>query len=100
MPMKSSVFMQQAVEKSLKAWITLVGGTFGFTHDLEVLLTHLKQLGEETDRFSDLIEHSAFAVQFRYTELDTDDVPLERPVIISNVTGLFDHVQLLLESTR
>lgn len=91
---------QQAVEKSLKAWITLVGGTFGFTHDLEVLLTHLKQLGEETDSFSDLIELSAFAVQFRYTELDTDDVPLDRPVIVSKVTELFDHVQLLLVSTR
>lgn len=91
---------QQAVEKSLKAWITLVGGTFGLTHDLEVLLTHLKQLGEETDRFSDLIELSAFVVQFPYTELDADDVPLDRPVIVGKVTGLFDHVQLLLESAR
>jgi len=57
---------QQAVEKSLKAWITLTGGIFGFTHDLEMLLMQLKQLGVDTDRFADLIEFSAFAVQFRY----------------------------------
>lgn len=38
---------QQAVEKSLKAWITLAGGTYGFTHDIELLLMHLKQLGAD-----------------------------------------------------
>jgi HEPN domain-containing protein len=87
---------QQVVEKSLKAWITLAGGTFGFTHDIELLLMYLKQLGVGTDRFSDLIELSAFAVQFRYTELDTDDVPLDRPLIVCKVTELFNFVQTLM----
>lgn len=89
---------QQAVEKTLKAWITLAGGTFGFTHDLELLLTHLHQLGVDAECFSGLIELSAFAVQFRYTELDLDDVPLDRTATICNVTELFDHVQMLMES--
>jgi hypothetical protein len=87
---------QQAVEKSLKVWITLAGGIFGFTHDLEMLLMQLKQLGVNADRFSDLIELSAFAVQFRYAELDLDDAPLDRPDIIHKVSDLFDHVQTLL----
>lgn len=29
---------QQAVEKSLKAWIAAIGGTFPLTHDLRLLL--------------------------------------------------------------
>ncbi|MEI6208097.1 MAG: HEPN domain-containing protein [Desulfuromonadales bacterium] len=91
---------QQAVEKSLKAWITVVGDAFGFTHDIELLLMHLKRLGVDADRFSDLIELSAFAVQFRYAELDVDDVPLDRYSIISKVTDLFSHVQTMLEEAN
>jgi len=88
---------QQAVEKLLKAWITLAGGTFGFTHDLELLLSHLKQLGDDADRFADLIELTAFAVQFRYTEIDLDDALLDRPATIRKITELFEHVQSLME---
>lgn len=87
---------QQAVEKSLKAWITAAGDMFGFSHDIEMLLMHLKRLGVDADRFSDLIELSAFAVQFRYVELDRDDAPLDRSEIIHKVTDLFNHVQTLL----
>lgn len=36
---------QQAVEKSLKAWITVVGGSYGFVHDIHVLLLNLRELG-------------------------------------------------------
>ncbi|MEI6214142.1 MAG: HEPN domain-containing protein [Desulfuromonadales bacterium] len=91
---------QQAVEKSLKAWITLAGGIFGFTHDLEMLLMQLKQLGVDADRFSDLIELSAFAVQFRYAELDLDDVPFDRFDTICKISELFNHVQTLLETAN
>lgn len=89
---------QQVVEKSLKAWITLAGGTFGFTHDLELLLAHLKQLGVDAGRYSDLIEFAAFAVQFRYTEIDLNDALLDRIDTIRKVTELFEHVQALIES--
>lgn len=36
---------QQAVEKSLKAWITAIGGSYGYVHDLRILLLALKELG-------------------------------------------------------
>jgi HEPN domain-containing protein len=89
---------QQSIEKLLKAWITLAGGTFGFIHDLELLLSHLKRLGVDSDRFSPLIEFAAYAVQFRYTEIDLEDAPLDRPETIRKITELFEHVQMLMAS--
>ena len=77
----------------------MAGGTFGFTHDLELLLSHLKQLGADTGRFSDMVELAAFAVQFRYTGIELDDAPLDRPETIRKVTELYEHVQLLFQGT-
>ena len=89
---------QQSIEKSLKAWIILAGGAFGFIHDLELLLLHLRRLGVDSDRFSLLIEFAAYAVQFRYAEIDLDDAPLDRPETIRKITELFEHVQTLMAS--
>jgi len=33
---------QQAVEKALKAWITAIGGSYGFVHDLRILFLTLR----------------------------------------------------------
>jgi HEPN domain-containing protein len=40
---------QQAVEKSLKAWIALLGGQYPFVHDLDALLNTLQKLGADVD---------------------------------------------------
>lgn len=45
---------QQAVEKSLKAWIAVAGGTFGRIHDLSQLFGLLEDLGCEICRFEEL----------------------------------------------
>ena len=37
-------------------------------------------------------------VQFRYTEIDLDDAPLDRPETIRKITELFEHVQTLIAS--
>lgn len=34
-------FVQQAAEKGLKAWLTLLGDVYPFTHDLGLLLQRL-----------------------------------------------------------
>ena len=58
---------QQAVEKALKAWLTLVGVEYPRTHDLEELLELLEEHAEPIlDAFYDLIDLTDFAVQFRY----------------------------------
>lgn len=91
---------QQAVEKTLKAWITLAGGSFGFIHDLERLLLELEQLGCDSSRFENLVELAPFAVQFRYGEMDREDTPLDRADILCRVEELYVHVQSLLETNH
>ena len=42
---------QQTAEKALKAWISALGGKYGFTHDLGLLLVSLKALGVDCSAF-------------------------------------------------
>lgn len=90
---------QQAVEKSLKAWIALAGGGFGFTHDLERLFLELEGLGCNAAPFESLVELTAFAVQFRYDEMGREDAPLERADILRRAEALYAHVRSLLEGS-
>jgi len=87
---------QQAVEKSLKAWISVAGGTYGFTHDLERLILELEQLGCDVTAFEDLTELSAFAVQFRYETMDQEEPHIARADILRKVEALYEHVQSAL----
>ena len=58
---------QQAVEKALKAWLSLVGANYPKIHDLEELFALLTDHGESVpDQFRTLINLNDFAVQFRY----------------------------------
>jgi HEPN domain-containing protein len=58
--------LQQAIEKSLKAWLALRGVDYPRTHDLNPLLGLLEDQGESIERFWSLLELNPFAVQFRY----------------------------------
>lgn len=84
---------QQAVEKSLKAWITAIGGTYGFSHDLRVLFLTLRELGCDIENFRHLIMLNPFAAQLRYEPLETVDEPLNRPALRKEVQELHVHVQ-------
>ena len=84
---------QQAVEKSLKAWISVIGGTYSFTHDLWVLLMTLQELGCDIVKFKHLIMLSPFAAQLLYEPLETVDEPLDRPALRTQIQELHDHVQ-------
>lgn len=84
---------QQTVEKSLKAWITVIGGTYGFIHDLRVLFLTLRELGCDIEKFRHLIVLTPFAAQLRYEPLETVDEPLNRTEVRREVQGLYDHVQ-------
>lgn len=84
---------QQAVEKSLKAWITAIGGTYGFIHDLRVLFLTLRELGCDIEKFRHLIMLNPFAAQLRYEPLETVDEPLDRPKLRKEVQEFHDHVQ-------
>jgi HEPN domain-containing protein len=88
---------QQAVEKSLKAWITVIGGAYNFTHDLWILLMTLRELGCDIERFKQLIRLNPFAAQLRYEPLETVDEPLGRPELQKEVQELYNHVQTAVE---
>jgi HEPN domain-containing protein len=87
---------QQAIEKTLKAWISLAGGTYTRNHDLSMLMLSLRNLGCDIESLKDLISLNAFAAHFRYEVLETDDEPLDRQEIRSRVQHTFDFVQNVL----
>jgi len=55
---------QQAVEKSLKAWIASLGVEFPKTHDISYLLSLLEGQGISIEYYNDLIEYTSFAVHY------------------------------------
>lgn len=81
--------VQQAVEKSLKAWLCIRDIAYPPTHDLARLLTLLENAGADVEQFWPLIQFTIFTVQARYEEGLADlDEPLERVVEIENVRTL------------
>ena len=90
---------QQAVEKSLKAWLSLIGVDFPLIHDLEELFALLKDQGQAVpDIFQSLVDLTDFSVQFRYdTYIDFED-ELDRDEIIQKVQNFVDHVEQLLNN--
>lgn len=91
---------QQAVEKSLKAWITAAGGSYGFIHDLRVLLLTLREMGCDIEQFRHLIMLTPFAAQLRYEPMETIDAPLDRPALRQQVQALHDHVQSAIAAAK
>ena len=71
---------QQAVEKCLKAILTLRGVPYERTHDLSALVGLIEDQGLQIP--SEMIEAEAltpFAALFRYAELPADEDPVDRP---------------------
>jgi HEPN domain-containing protein len=88
---------QQAVEKSLKAWIIFAGGSYGRIHDLQQLFLILQDLGCNIKQFENLIELNPFAVQMLYDLFYSDEPTLDRSEILRRVVEFYDHVQQILD---
>ncbi|MBW4056012.1 MAG: HEPN domain-containing protein [Proteobacteria bacterium] len=89
---------QQAVEKTLKAWITVAGGSYGFVHDIHVLLLSLREQGCDIRRFKGLLLLNVYAVRFRYEPLDMPTSTLDRSEMLGKVVELYEHVQLAIDT--
>lgn len=78
--------VQQAVEKGLKAWLSLLGVRFARRHDLDELAAQLGDAGKTLpEEFVSLLSYTDFAVTFRYEaypefEPDIDRVATTRMV--------------------
>ena len=81
--------VQQAAEKSIKAWLSALGDVFPYTHDLNVLLTRLEGFKCDMSTFRELLLFSPFAVQLRYEVLTGDTEPIYRVEAIALVEALY-----------
>jgi HEPN domain-containing protein len=88
-------WLQQAVEKALKAWLLYLGCDAPLTHDLRRLLLLLAAEGAATADLEPLAQLTVYAVQFRY---DADPTPLglDRELFNRQVRGLLARVQQLV----
>lgn len=84
---------QQAVEKTLKAWISALEEEFPFRHDLRLLLVILEDLGCDVADLWDFVDLNEFAAQFRYTEYSYTEEPLDRYDLINKVQALYERVK-------
>ena len=89
--------VQQAVEKTSKAWLCAYDVAYPPTHDLARLPTLLERAGADVEQFWPLVQFTIFAVQARYEEGLADlEEPLERAIDIENVRALFVIVEKAL----
>jgi HEPN domain-containing protein len=90
--------VQQAIEKSLKAWIIAIGVEFPFIHNLARLLAILEENGCDVESFWDLVEYTAYAVTFRYDAAEMTDDPLDRSDALEKAQRLYDHVRKIIDT--
>lgn len=88
---------QQAIEKSLKAWLACLGVAFPKTHDLQLLIDLLKGAGVSTESMEPFVDLNAFAVQYRYETLYDDEAPLDRSEWLERVSSLIDEVAVAIQ---
>ncbi|MEL7359517.1 MAG: HEPN domain-containing protein [Cyanobacteria bacterium J06560_6] len=81
-------FVQQAAEKLLKAWLSAIGETYPYTHNLTSLLQSLEDLDCDVKDYWELADFIPFAVQFRYELLLSEDEPIARKATLIKIRML------------
>jgi len=83
---------QQAIEKTLKAWLAHLGTEFPATHDLAALLQLLEESGENVEPWTDLLRFNLYAVLMRYVRKKSGLKPLDRAGVVQRVGQLIDTI--------
>jgi HEPN domain-containing protein len=84
---------QQAVEKSLKAWLTHKGIDYPRSHSLETMLGLLNAQGLGLPpHLDDVSQLTPFATVFRYEDMPFS-VSFDRPAAMILVRGILAHVR-------
>jgi HEPN domain-containing protein len=89
---------QQAIEKTLKAWIAGRGLEYPKSHDVSALVMILEDQGEDLSKFSNLEDYTIFAVQYRYEAYDESEERLDRREVIAVTGSLLTHVEGILNA--
>ena len=92
--------VQQASEKSLKAWLAALGEVYPYTHDLALLLRKLEARNCNISKYIVFVEYTAFAGQVRYVGLDDDVSPIDRQETIAQVQELYEKVGTIAQSSE
>lgn len=87
---------QQAVEKSLKAWLSLVGTRYPRVHDLDALIDLLEVQGIDVAELREVSDLSAFAVEFRYEQAADALGSRGRATTIRQVAAILERVRVLV----
>ena len=85
--------LQQAAEKSFKAWLALLGETYPLTHNLETLVNLLAGRDADVEAHRELTVYTPYAVEFRYGGLDSSAEPIDRKGALARVEALLDRVR-------
>ncbi len=93
-------FVQQAAEKLLKAWLSVLKQSYPYTHDLSILLQSLEDLGCDIGDYWELTDYITFAVQLRYEMLLSDDEPIAREAAITKIQALCNQVETAFQSAK
>ena len=89
---------QQAVEKTIKAWLSFIGVSYPKLHDLEELFILLQEHGEIIpEEFHFLTDLTDFAVQYRYESFEDLSNDLDRDDIIYKINALVKHVKSIIQ---
>ena len=81
-------FVQQALEKAFKAWLALLGELYPLTHSLETLLDRLAERGVDVEPWRETERYTPYAVQFRYTGVDSETEAIDREAAAGAVRSL------------
>ena len=92
--------VQQAAEKSLKAWLALLGETYPLTHNLESLLDLLADRCVDMKPFRKLIDYTPYAVEFRYEGVDSGAAAIDRKRALALVETLLKQVRHALAAVE
>ena len=92
--------VQQAAEKSLKAWLALLGKVYPLTHNLEALLELFSERNDVSCRFRKLIDYTPYAVEFRYEGVESGTDPIDRNGALTLVEALLAQVGRQLPETE
>lgn len=91
---------QQAIEKALKAWITVLHLVYPKTHDVSALVKILTGSEADLSAFKELEDYTVFAVQYRYESYDENEEALDRATVVRETAALISHVRKIVDSTR
>lgn len=89
--------VQQAVEKTLKAWLCCLGVPFPRTHDLDELGALLEEAGQTIpESVAGLLEFTDFAVVFRYEAFGDMEADIDRRDAVDKIARLLQHVRQVI----